>query len=61
MAEVKEVKITAAEFGKYLAVQGSGATNMFDIKMVQLLTGLSKPKILYIMKHYAELTEKYSK
>lgn len=61
MAEVKEVKITAAEFGKYLAVQGSGATNMFDIKMVQALTGLSKKKLLYIMEHYAELYEQYNK
>lgn len=61
MAEVREVKITAAEFGKYLAVQGNGVTNMFDIKMVQALTGLSKRKLLYIMDHYAELREKYDK
>lgn len=61
MAEVKEVKITASEFGQYLAVQGSGATNMFDIKMVKLLTGLSEKKIRYIMEHYAELNEKYRK
>ena len=54
-----EVKITASDFGKYLAVQGSGATNMFDIKMVQTLSGLSKTKILYIMEHYAELMQKY--
>lgn len=59
MAEVKEVKITASDFGKYLAVQGNGATNMFDIKMVEFLTGLSKRKILYIMEHYAELTEQF--
>lgn len=59
MPEVKH-KVTAREFGKYLAVQGSGVTNMFDIKMVQALTGLSKPKIIYIMEHYKELTEEYN-
>lgn len=61
MAEVKEVNITASEYGMYLAVQRGGATNMYDIKMVQLLSGLSKKKILYIMEHYAELHEKYCK
>jgi hypothetical protein len=61
MAEVKEVKITASEFGKYLAVQRGGATNMFDLKMVQLLSGLSRAKIIYITEHYSELYEKYNK
>ena len=60
MAEVKH-KVTATEFGKYLAVQRSGVTNMFDIKVVQVHTGLSKTKILYIMEHYAELNAKYNK
>lgn len=61
MAEVKEVKITASEFGRYVALQGSGLTNMFDIKVVMLHTGLSKQKVLYIMNHYAELSEKFYK
>lgn len=56
-----EVKITAAEFGKYLALQGSGLTNMFDLKMVMLHTGLTRAKVLYIMEHYSELCEKYDK
>lgn len=60
MAEVMH-KVTAREFGKYLAVQRSGVTNMFDVKTVQALTGLSKPKIIYIMEHYAELDEEYNK
>lgn len=55
------VKITAAEFGKYLALQGSGLTNMFDLKMVMLHTGLSKAKVVYIMEHYSELCEQYDK
>lgn len=61
MAEVKEVKITASEFGRYLALQGSGATNMFDLKVVMYHTGLPRYKVLYIMKHYSELCEKYDK
>ena len=56
-----EVKISAAEFGKYLALQGSGLTNMFDLNMVIFHTGLPKEKIVYIMKHYGELCEKYDK
>lgn len=60
MPEVKH-KVTAREYGKYLAVQRSGVTNMFDVKMVQSLTGLSKPKILYIMEHYSELEAEYNK
>ena len=53
MEEVK-MNITAQDFGKYLAVQRSGVTNMFDVKMVQQLSGLSRAKILYIMEHYKE-------
>jgi len=60
MAEVKH-KVSATEFGKYLAIQRSGITNMFDIGLVQKLTGLSKPKIIYIMDHYAELNAEYNK
>lgn len=56
-----KVNITAVEFGKYLAVQGSGVTNMFDLKMVGMLTGLTREKLLYIMEHYSELCEKYDK
>lgn len=61
MADVKEVNVTASDFGKYLIVQKSGVTNMFDIKTVQRLSGLSKPKILYIMENYAELRQKFYK
>lgn len=56
-----ELKVTAVEFGKYLAIQRSGVTNMFDIKVVKMLTGLSKEKILYIMEHYEELNAEYNK
>ena len=58
---MEDLKVTAVEFGKYLAVQRSGVTNMYDIKVVKMLTGLSKDKILYIMEHYAELNAEYNK
>lgn len=57
--EATESKVTAVEFGKYLAIQRSGATNMFDYKVVSMFTGLSYDKIAYIQKHYAELLELY--
>lgn len=56
-----KVNITAAEFGKYLALQGSGLTNMFDLKVVMFHTGLPREKVLYIMEHYSELCEQYDK
>jgi len=56
----KEIKITKEEMKKYEACRQSGKTNMFDIKRVEELTGLSEEKILYIMKHYLELIEKYN-
>lgn len=58
---MEDLKVTAVEFGKYLAIQRSGVTNMFDIKVVKMLTGLTKEKILYIMEHYAELNAEYNK
>ena len=56
-----EIKITAEEFGRYLSLQGSGLTNMFDLKVVMFHTGLPKHKIIYIMEHYSELCEEYDK
>ena len=61
MANANEVEITATEFGRYLALQGSGLTNMFDLKVVMFHTGLPKAKVLYIMEHYTELCKKYDK
>lgn len=62
MAQTNEViEITAEEFGKYLAVQRSGRTNMFDIEVVRALSGLPKEKIIYIISNYTELWDKYNK
>ena len=32
------IRISAKDFGKYLAIQRSGVTNMFDNKVVKILT-----------------------
>lgn len=53
------MKVTKKEFRDYVNVQKSGVTNMFDIVNVIALTGLSKEKIIWIMKHYGELEDKY--
>ena len=58
---MEDVKVTAEEFGRYLALQGSGLTNMFDINAVMFHTGLSRRKVLYIMARYSELCEEYDK
>ena len=55
----KMEKITKEQFEAYVDVQESGATNMFDVKMVRLLSGLEKEQIMTIMQHYCELKDKY--
>ena len=52
-------KITKENFEAYVDVQMSGITNMFDVKMVQSLSGLEKEQIMTIMQHYGELKDKY--
>ena len=58
MAE-KTVNVDMLDFVKYLDVRDSGVTNMFDVRNVTALTGLSKEQIMYIMKNFSELEEKY--
>jgi len=55
-----KIEITKAQFERYLGVQNSGVTNMFDLRNVIALTGLSKEQIMYIMQSYSELNKKYS-
>lgn len=52
--------ITKKDFLAYLKVQRSGATNMFDTPVVKRLSGLSKDKILDIMKHYSKYNERWN-
>ena len=58
MAE-KIVNVDMLDFIKYLDCRDSGVTNMFDITTVKSITGLSKEQIIYIMKNFSELEEKY--
>ena len=45
----------------YEEVRRSGVTNMFDIRTVSQLSGLSKEEIIYVMENYTELRNKYEK
>lgn len=56
---MKNIIIIREEFKAYLEVQQSGVTNMFDISIVSELTGLSKDKVLYIIKNYGRLKKKF--
>ena len=51
--------ITKEQFQAYEDVRSSGVTNMFDVKTVQALSGLTREKILEIMKTYRELMKQY--
>ena len=53
-------EITKEQFEAYVDVQESGVTNMFDVRMVQSLSGLEKEQIMTIMQHYGELKDKYN-
>lgn len=53
--------ITENEFKKYVKVQVSGATNMFNLVLVQSLSGLTREKITEIIENYEQLEEKFPK
>ena len=57
MAET--VNVDMLDFFNYLDCRDSGVTNMFDIRNVKALTGLSKEQVIAIMEQYNELTKKY--
>lgn len=52
--------ITKKQFEKYVRVQMSGATNMFDVKTVCSLSGLSRPEVIEIMETYDKLDKEYT-
>lgn len=54
-----QTPITKEQFGAYEQVRQSGATNMFDTRMVAELSGLEKETILEIMQNYGTLKEQY--
>ena len=57
MAET--VNVDMLDFVKYLDCRDSGVTNMFDVTTVKSITGWSKEQIIYIIKNFSELEEKY--
>jgi len=54
-----KMMITKDKFEAYEAVRDSGATNMFDVKVVESLSGLNRDEILFIMENYGEILAKY--
>ena len=53
------MNITQEEFDAYVKVQMSGVTNMFNVAVVSDYSGLSKDKIITIMKNYNTLAQTY--
>lgn len=51
--------ITQEQFEDYEGVRESGVTNMFDIRRVSDLSGLTREQIREIFKTYKELIAKY--
>tara|TARA_R100000773_G_scaffold23513_1_gene20669 strand:+ start:10366 stop:10629 length:264 start_codon:yes stop_codon:yes gene_type:complete len=52
-----KMKITTEQFNKYEAVRESGLTNMFNVRLVSNLSGLTNAQIFYIMKNYKALKD----
>ena len=53
------MEITKEQFKAYVRVQMSGVTNMWDVRTVGRLSGLTKETIIQIMKNYSELKQKF--
>ena len=53
------MSIIKTQFESYVAVQESGATNMFDIAMVEQLSGLEREDIMDIMENYDKYREQF--
>ena len=53
------MEITKEEFEAYEKVRSSGVTNMYAVNVVCDLSGLTREKVIAIMKQYGELDKKY--
>ena len=51
--------VTKEQFERYVRVQMSGVTNMFDTTTVSRISGLQQKTIFKIMNNYGELSKKY--
>lgn len=53
------MNITKEEFKEYEQVRSSGVTNMWNVKLVCEISGLSQDVIMEIMKNYESLSDMY--
>ena len=53
------MEITKEKFQAYENVRASGVTNMWNVRLVCELSGLTKDEAMYIMKEYRTLMETY--
>jgi len=54
------MEITKNEFERYEEIRVEGTTNMCLVGNVVALSGLSREQVLFIMKNYEELRNKFS-
>ncbi len=59
MKKKEKIEITKKNFKAYCRVQKSGVTNMWNLRKVSRLSGVSEEKCLRIIETYGELTKKY--
>ena len=53
------MEVTKQQFEAYERVRASGITNMWDVRRVKRLSGLSQATIHEIIKRYPELMKQY--
>jgi hypothetical protein len=53
--------VTKAQFLRYVRVQKSGVTNMWDVRRVCQLSGLSRDTVMDIMKNYGRYAKRLEK
>ena len=53
------IEITQDDFNSYEKVRESGVTNMMAVNTVSDYSGLSRDKIISIIKNYSALRQKY--
>ena len=53
------IDISKEDFEAYEEVRASGVTNMFDVRYVCELSGLSRDKVIAVMEGYEKLMELY--
>lgn len=53
------MEITENDFEDYEAVRESGATNMLNINNICMLSGLTRQRVMEIIKNYDKYEKKY--